>query len=141
MTLPAKILYVEVTQVVPIALDLERERLNSNFKGKLRERLLAMLDDVEAGRLYEAAKTYFNDFTRDEREYVNMGMSEVFDKMMEMRLGQMAWEDRPDGALYAQVPNGRLVSEVSKDYPRCSVVSSSLAVKPSEDNVEAGPSM
>ena len=117
-----KVIAVEVTTLIQVSPDAERERLSLHFKGKSLARLLSMVDNVEAGKFYEGARTYYKECDHEEREAVGLGMSAIFEGVGECEVKKMEW--------WGKSPVEHSADEVSRDairaqalnYPRFTLV-------------------
>lgn len=118
MTKPRNIIAVEVTNVIRVAPDEERARFAQHFKGKSLARLIALVDDVEAGRFYEAARRYYKECTREEREAVNFGMHAIFDGIGSREVNKKAWAERGAGQKTVTTPEGAVIDGRGLDYPK-----------------------
>ncbi len=118
MTESRKLIAVEVTHVIRIAPDDERARFARHFKGKSLARLNSLVDDVEAGRFYEAARTYYKECTKEEREAVNFGMHAIFDGIGEREVNKKAWAERKAGQKTVTTAEGGVIDGRGLDYPK-----------------------
>lgn len=128
MSKKPKILSVEVTTLIRVAPDQERERLSLHFKGKSLVRLLAMVDNVESGNFYEAAKTYFKECSREEREAVGIGMSEIIEGVGEREVNKLLWAERKPSQLYVECNTG-IIDGSALEYPRYTLIANSTPSK------------
>lgn len=122
MSQPHKIISVEVTNQLHIAPDEERARYRLHFKGDSLDRLLALVDHVEAGRFYEGAKMYFKECKHSEREAVGVAMGQIFDSIGKRQLQQRAWEARDVGVTSVTNDMGYIFDESSLVYPKYTLV-------------------
>lgn len=116
------IVHVEVTTLVRFAPDEERERLSLHFKGKSLKRLLSMVDDMEAGKFYEAAKTYHKECSREEKEAVGMGMTAIIDGIADREVNKKSWAERTPGAKHVETYSG-VIDGSALEYPRYALAS------------------
>lgn len=143
-----KVIAVEVTTLIQVSPDAERERLSLHFKGKSLARLLSMVDNVEAGKFYEGARTYYKECDHEEREAVGLGMSAIFEGVGECEVRKKEW--------WGRIPVEHSAFEVARDiiraqalnYPRYTLVELSkpdsqatLDAVLGEDNQGASPSL
>ncbi len=118
MTEPRKIIAVEVTKILRIAPDEERARFAQHFKGKSLARLNSLVYDMEAGRFYEAARTYYKECTKEEREAVDFAMTEIFEGIGTREVNKKAWSERQPGHGIVRTDEGHLVDGRGLDYPK-----------------------
>lgn len=129
MTKDRNIISVEVTTLIRVAPDEERERLALYFKGKPLARLMSMVDNVEAGNFYEGAKTFFKECTREEREAVGLGMAAIFEGIGDREVNKKAWAERPEGQKYVETIAG-VIDGGALEYPRYALADTS---KPTQE--------
>lgn len=118
MTKPRNIIAVEVTNVIRVAPDEERARFAQGFKGKSLARLNALVDDVEAGRFYEAARRYYKECTKTEQQAVGFGMQAIIDGIGEREVNKKAWAERGAGQKTVTTPEGRVIDGRGLDFPK-----------------------
>lgn len=138
---------VEVTTLIQVSPDAERERLSLHFKGKSLARLLSMVDNVEAGKFYEGARTYYKECNHAEREAVGIGMSAIFEGVGECEVKKLEWSERPPVEKSAVEMALDAIQVKGLDYPRYTLVELSkpdvqatLDAVLGEDNQNANPS-
>lgn len=140
MTKHRHIISVEVTNLIRVAPDEERERLAHHYKGKALARLVAIVDNVEAGNFYEAAKIYYKQCSRDERESVGMGISAIIDGVGEREVNKKMWAERPPGQ--KKVDTGdRIIDGTALEYPRYALVETITPTKDTRPIPVAAPAV
>lgn len=117
MSQERNIITVEVTTRIRVAPDEERQRLSGLFKGPSLERLLALVNHVEAGNFYEGAKLYFQECTYVEREAVGIGMASIFEGIGSREVDKKMWAERDPGVKLVN-SEGRMLDGTGLDYPR-----------------------
>lgn len=141
MSKKPNIISVEVTKLIRVAPDQERERLALHFKGKSLARLLSMVDNVEAGNFYDAAKTYFKECSREEREAVGLGMMSIVEGVGDCEVNKKAWAERKPGQRMVETDSG-FIDGTALEYPRYTLVANSTPSKEAtiEDVLGESPS-
>lgn len=119
---------VEVTTRIRVAPDEERQRLSSRFKGPSLERLLALVNHVEAGNFYEGAKLYFQECTYVEREAVGIGMASIFEGIGSREVDKKLWAERDPGVMFVS-SEGRMLDGTGLDYPRYALAGTAPGVE------------
>lgn len=123
-----KTIAIKVTTLVRVAPDAERERLSLHFKGESLARLLSMVDNIEAGNFYEAAKTYFQECSHDEREAVGEGMTSVVNGVADRESNKILWTEREPGQCIVETHDG-FIDGTALDYPRYTLAAASMLSK------------
>ena len=112
-----KTIAIKVTTLVRVAPDAERERLSLHFKGESLARLLSMVDNIEAGNFYEAAKTYFQECSHDEREAVGEGMTSVVNGVADRESNKILWTEREPGQCIVETHDGFIDKVMRREQP------------------------
>ena len=73
---------------------------------------------MEAGRFYEAARTYYKECTKEEREAVDFAMTEIFEGIGTREVNKKAWSERQPGHGIVRTDEGHLVDGRGLDYPK-----------------------
>jgi hypothetical protein len=120
----SKIISVEVTTLIQFSPEPERERLSLHFKGKSLARLLSIVDNVEAGNFYEAAKTYFKNCNDDERDALDERVFAIIDGIGKREVNKLEWAERKPGQTYVETSSG-VVNASTLDYPRYTLIQTS----------------
>lgn len=116
-----KIISVEVTQVLQIRPDQERKRLALHFTGKSLKRLHSMIANVEAGRFYEGAKTFYKECTPEEREAVGISMQTIFEGIGTREVNKLAWAEHDPERKVIETRDGHVLTGYGLDYPKYSL--------------------
>lgn len=119
---------LEVTTLLELDEDAERERLQRAFKCAERKALLAILDDFVGGR-FNAALTGIAALQRDQREYLHPVIWQVARdawRRMDLadKLKDFDFSKVPAHMRLAGGTEGSVLSEVGLDYPKVRILPS-----------------
>lgn len=121
MNTSRRIITVEVTTQLRIAPDEEKARFAKFLKGASLERLVAMVEHIEAGRFYDGAKMYYKECTQAEREACGLSMAAIFEGVGSRELNKKLWQERDPGATWVVNEEGDWVSQATLGYPKYSL--------------------